>query len=197
LCGYRRCGVFVSEVSFFTFSFGSVRADPFLLDHPVYVNQTRIIAVSNLTQSFRYEDGGGMSWMVSASAYKNILCHPEDHSRVPLPVLNTVAARCSETSVAVCTRLHGVEDGTVAQAVIRRCFTLEAQIRQLSMWIFALGFAPSTWAACCRHYTNTAYSFTYHRRHIISAVGVIVKNNAYPVSLLRILSSFTAASKKL
>lgn len=116
MCGYRRCGVFVSEVSFFTFSFGSVRADPFLLDHPVYVNQTRIIAVSNLTQSFRYEDGGGMSWMVSASAYKNILCHPEDHSRVPLPVVNTVAARCSETSVAVCTRLHGVEDGTVAQA---------------------------------------------------------------------------------
>jgi hypothetical protein len=49
-----------------------------------------------------------------------------------------VAARCSETLIAAYTRLHGVEGGTVAQAVIRQYFTAEARIRQ-SKWVFALG----------------------------------------------------------
>ena len=75
---------------------------------------------------------------MSASAYKYIRCHLEDHSLVPLSVLNTEAARCSETLVAVYTRRHGVEGGTVAQAVSRHSFTAEARIRQ-SMWVVALG----------------------------------------------------------
>ena len=138
---------------------------------------------------------------MSASAYKNIRCHPEDHSLVPLSVLNTEAARCSETLVAVYTRRHGVEVVTVAQAVIRQYFTAEALIRQ-SMWVVAMGhiFTQDLAVRCQRHSSNTAYSFTCHRRHIISAVGDIVKNNAYSDGVTShniIVFIFTAASINL
>jgi hypothetical protein len=120
-----------------------------------------------------------------------------------LCLLNTEAARCSETLVAVYTRLHGVECGTAAQAVIRQSFTAEARIRSVVVGLRpGTGFSPSTWTVCCcqRRSTHTAYSFTCHRRHIISAVGDIVKNNAYSDGVTSrniMIFIFTAASRNL